>query len=229
MTQELTTESKSDAVDVEIVDAEGEILTFEDKARSLLTLSDYEDMSDYIHNKKPELALSTENSFFELLINGSDVDEIYALNLAFPKSAINWCRIKYDWDRMLKEQIFKMQQRIADKVMKAQLEATALYSDIISAANKKHSQNLKKYIQTGDESYLKKTIDITSVHQLQKVVDGLMKITNQDKNCVIKEEKNVNINLDVRSGSEMSPETATKILAAIAEESRKKELKNQKG
>jgi len=229
MTQESTKENKPEVIKAEIVSDEEVVLTFDDKARSLLTLSDYEDMSSYIDRKKPELALSTANSFFELFINGSDVDEIKGLNPAFPIAAINWCRIKYDWDRMLKEQIFKMQQRIADKVMKAQLEATSLYSDIISAANKKHSQNLKKYIQTGDESYLKKTIDITSVHQLQKVVDGLMKITNQDKNFVIKEEKNVNINVGVTPGADLTPETATKILAAIAEESRKKDLKNQKG
>lgn len=227
MTQESTDKSLPQAVEAEIVEVEA---TFEDKARSLLTQTDYEDMAEYIEAKKPELALVTANKMFELFINGSDVDEIWTLNPAFPKAAINWCRIKYDWDRMMKEQIFKMQQRIADRVMKAQLEATALYTDIISAANKKHSENLKKYLQTGDERYLKKTIDISSVHQLQKAVEGLQKVTNQDKSFRVTEEKNVNVSVDLKSSSgDMSPETATKILAAIAEENRKKDLKDQKG
>lgn len=229
MTQESTDNNQvPEAVEAEVVAVEE--LPFDDKARSLLTQTDYEDMSEYMEAKKPELALVTANKMFELFMNGSDVDEIWKLNPAFPKAAINWCRIKYDWDRMMKEHVFKIQQRIADKVMKAQLEATSLYADIISAANKKHSDNLKKYLQTGDEKYLRKTIDINSIHQLQKAVDGLQKATNQDKRFTVTEEKNVNVNVDLKDGTgDMSPETATKILAALAEENRKKDLKDQKG
>ncbi len=128
---------------------------------------------------------------------------------------------------MLKEHIFKLQQNIAEKVLKAQLEATSLYTDIITAANKKHSDNLKKYIQTGDQTYLDKTIDIKSIHHLQKAVEGLQKITNQDKNLKVTEEKNVNINLTSDGGKDMDPETATKILSALAEANRKKELQKK--
>lgn len=217
MTQELT-------INAEIV------LSFDDKARALLTLSEYEDMTKYISENKPQLALSTANSFFELFISGSDVDDIWRLNPAFPKSVINWCRIKYDWDRASKDIIFKLQQRIADKVMKAQLEAAGLYADIISAANKKHSTNLKKYIQTGDQKYLDKTIDITSVHQLQKAVEGLQKVTGQDKNITVTDNRNVNVAIDVtNSGGELSAETSLKVLSVIAEENRKRDLIKQKG
>jgi hypothetical protein len=225
MTQESTT-NKPEIIDVEVTGVDGKPLSFKDKARALLSESDYTDLMAYVDGKKPELALSTANSFFELYMNGVDVDSIHSLNAAFPKSAINWCRIKYDWDHMLKEHIHKLQSRIADKVMKAQLEATALYADIITAANKKHSINLRKYIQTGDESYLKKTMDINSVHQLQKAVEGLQKVTNQDKNFTLTSKEDVNVSIDVNDSSSgsMSAETATKILAAVAEEKRKKAL-----
>lgn len=226
MTQESTDNNLPGVIEAEIVSPQEE-LSFDDKARALLPSTEYKDMMDYIKQKKPELALSTANSFFELFLNGVDVDEIHKLNPSFPKSAIHWSRIKYDWDQMLKEHIFKIQQRIADKVMKAQLEATTLYADVISAANKKHGVNLKKYLQTGDESYLKKTgLDISSIHQLQKAVEGLQKVTNQDKNFKVTEEKNLNLSIDLKGDqANLSPENAAKILSIVAEESRKKELK----
>lgn len=222
----MTQDSKNKAteiIDIEAVDSE---VTFEDKARALLSESDLLSLNKYIDEKKPELALSTANKFFELYMNGVDVDGIHSLNPAFPKAAINLCRVKYNWDSMLKEHIAKLQSKIADKVMKAQLEATALYADVITAANKKHSVNLRKYIQTGDETYLKKTLDINSVHQLQKAVEGLQKVTNQDKNITLTSQENVNVSVDVKgSAGDLSSESAAKILAVVAEEKRKKALK----
>lgn len=222
----MTQDSKNqttEIIDIEAVDSEA---TFDDKARALLSESDFLSLTKYVEEKKPELALSTANKFFELYMNGVDVDGIHDLNPAFPKEAINLCRVKYNWDLMLKEHIAKLQSKIADKVMKAQLEATALYADVITAANKKHSVNLRKYIQTGDESYLKKTLDINSVHQLQKAVEGLQKVTNQDKNITLTSQENVNVSVDVKSsGGDLSSEAASKILAVVAEEKRKKALK----
>ena len=231
MTQESTEKQKTEVVTAEIVSEEEGLISFDDKARALLPDSEYLDLVTYIEKGKPELALSTANSFFELYMNGVDVDEIHQLNPAFPKSLIHWTRIKYDWDLMLKEHIFKLQQRISDKVLKAQLEATSLYADVITAANKKHSVNLKKYIQTGDETYLKKTLDITSIHQLQKAVEGLQKVTGQDKNFRITKEENINVSLDMKglNGEALSPESASKILSVVAEENRKRDLEKQKG
>jgi len=227
MTQESTKERPQKTMEVEVIDAE---ISFDDKARALLPDSEYKDLCSYIEGGKPELALSTANKFFTLFISGVDIDEIHELNPAFPKSLIHWTRIKYDWDMMMKEHIFKLQSRIADKVMKAQLEATALYADIITAANKKHSINLKKYIQTGDETYLKKTMDITSVAQLQKAVEGLQKVTGQENNFKITKEENVNLSVDVKglTGGTLSPESASKILSVVAEENRKSDLEKQK-
>ena len=232
MTQESTNDNPPEAVEAELVEVEKDKpLSFDDKARALLPDSEYNSLVLYIEEGRPELALSTANNFFELFLNGVDVDGIRELNPAFSLSMIHWSRIKHDWDLMLKEHIYKLQSKIADKVMKAQLEATSLYADVISAANKKHSTNLRKYLQTGDEQYLKKTLDITSVHQLQKAVEGLQKVTNQDKSFRITEEKNVNVSVELKgaSGEGLSPEAAAKILSVVAEEARKKDLEKQKG
>jgi len=224
MTQELTNVP-------EIIDVPGEELSFDDKARSLLLPTEYEDMNSYIKSGNHEIALSTANKFFELYINGNEVAEIHKLNPAFPVSAIHWCRVKYDWDNMRRQYILTLQRNIVDKVVKAQLEATSLYADIISAASKKHGEKLKKYIQTGDEKYLDKALDIHNVAQLQKAVDGLQKITNQDKNFTVTNtnEQKLTVDVNVNSDSNLSTESASKILAVVAEERRKKDLINQKG
>lgn len=219
MTQEPT---KTDIIDVESVDHTD---TFESRAKASLVPADYEDMMGYIDRGGSEIALSTANKFFELYISGNDVEDIHKLNPAFPRSAINWLRIKYDWDSMREQLMRKMQNQIADKVMKAQFEAASLYSDIISAAHKKHSENLKKYIQTGDKKYLEDTIDINSVHQLQKVVDGLQKVTGQDRKITVSEEKRVSVDVNVDGGESFGSDAASKILAIVAEEKRKKDTK----
>jgi hypothetical protein len=206
--------------------------SFDDRMLALLPSSELEALKAYIKSGGSELALSTANKFFELYINGNDVDDIVKLNPAFSKVMINWSRIKYNWDAMRAEYISKLQSRIMDKVLKAQLEATSLYADVISAANKKHSENLAKYLQTGDEKYLAKTLSINNVAQLQKAVEGLQKVTGQDKNFkIVNEQKtsvDVNISGSLTSGEGVSADSAAKILSILAEEKRSQENKKIK-
>lgn len=209
------------------------VRSFDDRMVALLQTSERESLKAYIQSGGSELALSTANKFFELYLNGNDVDDIVKLNPAFSKSMINWSRLKYNWDAMRVEYISKLQSRIVDKVLKAQLEATSLYADVISAANKKHSENLQKYLQTGDEKYLAKTLSINNVAQLQKAVEGLQKVTGQDRNTksIIEHKTSVDVTVtgSLTSGEGMSADTAAKILSVLAEEKRNQENKKLKG
>ena len=205
--------------------------TFDDRAKAKLSDGEYKAMSLYISQNKPELALTTCNSFFELFLNGNSVEDIHKMNTAYPIQAIQWARIKYDWDRMKEMYVVNLQSRIADKVMKAQLEVTSFYADVLSATVKKHGNKVKRYLQTGDEKDLGNAMGVDSIGSLARVVEALQKITGQDRNIkVVKEDKlsvGIQASLDVSEGGPkaISEESAAQILHILAEEKRKKEHK----
>lgn len=159
--------------------------TWSKKARqnSDLYLSDIDrsDLDAYIQEGGRQLPLATARSFFELFLTGSSVDEIHKLNPSYPKAAINWCRVQFDWDECFHNTVMSLQNRIQAKVIKAQIEAASLYADVISVANKKHGYALKKYLQTGDESLLVGTIAVKSVSQLAAAINGLNSLLTQEQ------------------------------------------------
>jgi hypothetical protein len=204
-------------------------ITLEDQAKALLTLDQYDNMIKYIKDGKPELALTTAQKFFELYLSGCPIEEIHRLNMAFPISAIAWAAIKYNWEAIKQEYIIGLQRKIAEKVMKTQLEATGLYCDLITAANKKYGDRVKKYLQTGEEQDLGDSLQIASLHQLVKAVAALQEVTGQNRNVNInkREQLDVNVNVGNKIDDGISSEGAAKILQVIADEKRKKEKKKK--
>lgn len=211
----------------ELVVVNPEVITintpFEEKAQALLDNQHYQELMDYIGKKKPEIALVTAQKFFELFLGGEAVEEIHRLNPTFPMAAINWLRIKYDWDETKSKHMVALQRQVADKVLKAQLEATSLYSDLISATVRRYGDKIKKYLQTGDEKELGDSIAIDSLFQFTKTVEALQKVTGQDRNIKINKQETLDVNLSVKTeGPALSPEASAKILSIMAEERRKK-------
>lgn len=219
MTQENDNQTSTDIIEVEV--------PFGDKARALLSDDQFGDLQLYINSSGSELALSTAQTFFELFLHGNNVDEIHRLNSTFPKAAIQWSRIKYDWDKLREDHMYNLHQSTMQKVMKAQLDATSLIADVLSATSKKHGDKLKKFLQSGNEKDLKGALDISNINQLTKMTEALTKITGQDKNTKIVEEKTVNLNVNTTGAEKFSPETSAKIIAAVAEEKRKKDLEKK--
>lgn len=215
------TQEKNDQT-TEIIEVE---LSFEDRALALLDNNEARDLQSYIKSGGSELALSTAQTFFELFLHGNNVDEIHRLNNTFPKSAIQWSRIKYGWDNLREDHMQNLHQSTMQKVMKAQLDATSLIADVLSATSKKHGDKLKKFLQSGNEKDLKGALDISNINQLTKMTEALTKITGQDKNVKITKEETLNLNVSTSSVTDkLSPEASAKIIAAVAEEKRKKDL-----
>ena len=79
------------------------------------------------------------------------------------------------------------------KVVKAQLETAALYADMLSATVKKNGHKLKKYLQTGNEKDLNGVLLPESILALGKVVEGLQKLTGQDRNVKMTKEETLNV------------------------------------
>lgn len=146
-----------------------------------LSESDALALNAYIKTKPPAIPLTVARSFYELFLTGSSIEEIQEINPSYPKESINFCRVAYDWDEGYHNTMISIQNRIASKVIKAQVEAAALYADTISVANKQHGLALKKYLQTGDESYLKGSIAIKSVSQLAQAVNGLQSLLKESE------------------------------------------------
>ena len=182
----------------------------------------------YVESGGKELSADTVDKFFELFLNGSDPREIHRLNKPFPVEAILWALVKYRWVYQKDNYIFNRQKAIADKVMRAQLEATDLVSDMLVAAKKKHSDKLKKFIQTGNEEDLQGAMSIDSLASLLKGIESLVKITGQDRTVttktVSKNEQTVNVNMNAQVGgapAALAPADAAQILGILANAKRK--------
>lgn len=144
-----------------------------------LSDEDAESLMIYIASKPKPLALPTARAFYELFLTGSSIEDIQKINPSFSKEEINHCRVLFNWDDSYFEVMQSMQNRIASKVVKAQVEAASLYADTISVANKQHGYALKKYLQTNDESYLVGTLAVKSVTQLAAAVNGLQSLLKE--------------------------------------------------
>lgn len=194
---------------------------FWDRAKALLTERDVQKLKEHIDAGRYQVSPDTIAAFFELYLNGSEPVEIAKLNQGFTLEQINWAMVKYNWPIQRDEHLFNLQNNIRDKVIKAQLEATSLITDMITVSNKKNSEKLKKYIQTGDEEYLKGVMNIESLNGLLKTVEGLQKITGQDRTTIVKTQSTTDINLNVNgkptdAPTTLSAEDAASILAIYA-------------
>lgn len=193
------------------------------RATTLLSERDVIKLKEYIDAGKYQIATDTIAAFFELYLNGNEPTEIARINKGFPVEQINWAMVKYDWPVQRDQYMFDLQKNIRDKVIKAQLEATSLITDMITVSNKKNSEKLKKYIQTGDEEQLKGVMNIESLNGLLKTIEGLQKITGQDRTTTIKTQQTTDINFNVNNAgkgaeppSTLSAEDAASILAIYA-------------
>jgi len=200
-----------------------ELLT---RAEGMLPTAKYNMLRLYIENGRHQLAPDTATKFFELFLNGVEPEEIHRLNKAFPYEAILWSMVKYSWPQQRDEYIAKLQSTVRDKVIKAQLETTGLLTDMLSAANKHHGDKIKKFLQTGEASDLDGALNIDSVGNLLKILDGLLKVTGQSNTQKVKTENTQTLNLNVntsKNDESMDAETAAELLSVIAKSKKKRE------
>src|SRR5271166_1598899 len=194
-------------------------------ALAKLNTIEYNLLQAYIGAKKPELAIDMVGKCFISYLNGNDCREICKLQPGLPYEAILWAKFKYNWDRQKEEHIFNLHNAIKERVVKAQLDTTALISDMLTAASRLHGEKIKKYLQTGNATDLGDAMKIDSIGGLIKVVEGLQKITGQDNIKRIKTENTQNLNLTTQSDEDKEPissESSEKIMQILADEKRKK-------
>lgn len=130
--------------------------------------------------QEPAIALSTQAKMFELYLNGNSCEEIQRLNPGFHLGAVVSASIEGDWDARRQHHIGRLLEGIRERVQQVTLESISFAADLLSAANKKYGDRIKKYQQTGDESELG-DLSISSLKQYRETVEMLMKLTGQDK------------------------------------------------
>jgi len=200
-------------------------------AKADLSLDDQEILRAYIAGGGRPLSPVTSTNMFELFLNGSDAHEIHRLNSAFPLGGILDAQIRYKWTAARDADALERQSKLRDTVMRAQVATTELMSDMLVAANKQHSDKLKKFIQTGNEKDLDGALNIESLQSLMKVAEGLLKITGQDRVSKVKTENTQNLNVSltgVGPSNDLSDEDAGKILEILSDAKRKKNAEAKK-
>lgn len=187
-------------------------------AETDLSKEDLEVLADYVSGGGHPLSPDTAAKLFELFLNGSNAHEIHALNKAFPLGAILDSQIRYRWTEKRDRYASDLQDRVRDVVFKAQLETTELMANMLSAAAKRNSSKLKKFIQNGNEEDLEGVINIDNIHALTKITEGLLKITGQDRTHKVKTENTQNLNVSVGAAkdSNLAPEDAAAILNILS-------------
>jgi hypothetical protein len=169
------------------------------KADLYLTNEEKGSLTVYVEAGGMPIAPNTASGLYELFLNGSTTMDIWKMNKNIPYGAIVDARIRFNWDEQKDLYASELHSKIRDKVVKAQLEMTSLLSDVMAVANKKHSEKLRKFLQSGDEKHLEGTISVDSIMGMQKIIESMMKITGQDKPN--KEEKRL---VDIQSAPSQS-------------------------
>lgn len=202
---------------------------FKERALGLLSNAEYNMLVAYIEKGGCPLAPETAANFFQLFLNGSSIGEIHRLNKSFPYEAILCARIQYAWDEERDDYARHLTETVKQKVIKASLETTSLISDMLVAANKKHGDKLKKYLQTGNVEDLGDAMNIDNLTSLIRGVEALQKLTGQDKVQNINKKETLDVNVKVSGTSEVGESTRKLILSAIAQDKREKLRGENKG
>ena len=185
--------------------------TLPDKERQALTA--------YLNVGGGELSAAAAAQFYELFLRGSSCEEIQRLNKAFPLGAIIQARLKFDWDQRKSDHMMELQNKVADTVMRSQLETAEYLANMLSVAAKRDNDRLKKYLQTGNKEDLGDAMTPSNMMSLTKAIENLMKITGQDKNIKITKKEELNVNL--RSEGGLTSDQASSVLTAISAAKRK--------
>lgn len=194
--------------------------TFEQRAARLLSSDDLVIMTRYIESGGKRLASDTATSFFQIYLNGGDTKEIHRLNKAFPYESILIERIRGDWDLHREQYVEQLKVAIRDRLIKANLETVGLMTDMVAVAYKKHGDKLKKYLQTGNEKDLDGAMNVDSIHQLIKVLEGLHKAVGIEKPKDGAVVNNFNVHTQ-NFQAVIQPAEAAKNLAVAADAKRK--------
>lgn len=139
--------------------------------------------SKWQKSNHPALAPDTQAKLFRLFLNGKSTHEIHRLNPNFSLGQVVDARIKGKWDEKYQQHIDELLNGVKARVQQVTLESIEFVADIISAANQRFGDQIKKYLQSGNPADLG-DLQITSLDGYRKAIELLQKLTGLDKQPV---------------------------------------------
>lgn len=146
-----------------------------------LAQKEADELSKWLDQSRPPLAVSTAGRLFELFLQGQTCEQIHKVNKQFDYGAILHARVRDTWDQKRAEYIADIYGRARDRVVQTQLEAVEFVSNALAATHKLNNEKYLKFMQTGQTDELKGAITIDSLKQYKEAIESWMKLTGQDK------------------------------------------------
>lgn len=116
-----------------------------------------------------------------LFLQGKSCEEIRRLNPGFSLGAIVAARLSGKWDEQRTKHLTELQEQTKGRVQQSVLETVDVMCDLLAAKNKLYRDKVLKFIQTGDEEYLR-GLDVAGLKGYKEIAEALMKLTGQDGN-----------------------------------------------
>lgn len=150
------------------------------RAEDLLPADERSAYDDFKESGKHGLGPTLSLSLFELYVNGKSVRDIQKQNQVYTLGQVVDAKVRYDWDRERELYLSELHSKARARILQTQMESADFIADVMAATHKKYGGAIKEYLQTGNESALK-GFDLGSIMQYNKAIEGLLKITGQDK------------------------------------------------
>jgi hypothetical protein len=125
---------------------------------------------------EPQLGL------FTLFISGSSLKEISDLNNQYTLGQIVYAAVEGRWNVKRQEYVDDLLNRARDQLAQTVAESASFLSKAFQVAHKKIGDRMTKFLQTGDELYLKDLdFDFSTVKKYKDGIEMLLKVTGQDR------------------------------------------------
>ena len=131
------------------------------------------------------LAYSSQESLYNLYLNGRTCVEIREANPQFGLGQIVFACVDGDWERRRQEHFEGLMAKVGDRVKQVTMEGASFAADVMSATHALYKQKINQFYQTGDMEILK-DLGLGSVKTYKDAVELLQTLTGQDKVKTVK-------------------------------------------
>jgi len=185
---------------------------------------------DYFLEKKSRgesssfpLSDSVAEKIFNLFLHGKTFAEIRALNPTISLGQLVYAAVQGDWNARREEWQSTAVERAKTRAVMAITEGVQLAADMMAAINKQHRDNLAKYLQTGDVTFLapaqeglKGATDRATITQLRELAALISTLTGQDNKKSPPSSERSDDELPPLETFVRTPSAATKRIAELA-------------
>lgn len=144
-----------------------------------LTLNQLQHYTDFRSTNGVPLTIVDMGEPLQAFLSGSTLDEVAQSFPEFSLGQIVDAYVRYDWEQARANNIERVALSSAYKYAIASSEVVGHLSNYLMAVHKKIGQDLRRYLDTGDESFIQ-GIDLKSFRTYKEAVETLQNVTGVD-------------------------------------------------